>query len=326
MTDLSRTDDTAERILLEQSWAERPGLTGWITSTSHHSLGIRYLITAFSFFAAAGFLAALMRIQLSNPESTFLGPDVYNQVFTVHGTTMMFLFAVPVMQGLGIYLVPLMIGTRSIALPRLVSFSYWMYLFGGLMLYVFFSLDVGPDTGWFTYFPLAGPEFSPGKRVDVWGQLVNFTEIASLAVAISLTVTILKQRAPGMSLNRIPLFVWAILIQSVMIIFAMPAVMTASLFLVLDRLVGTHFFNPAEGGDALLWQHLFWFFGHPEVYIIFIPALGVISSVIATFTRRPVFGYLPLLLSLVTTAFVGFGLWVHHMFTTWVRASSPRRA
>jgi hypothetical protein len=257
-----------------------------------------------------------MRLQLARPESRFLGPDLYNQIFTLHGTTMMFLFAVPIMQGLGVYLVPLMVGTRNIAFARLVAFSYYLFLVGGIMLYVAFLLNIGPDAGWFSYVPLAGPEYGPGKQADFWAQMITFTELSSLSIAVALIVTIFQLRAPGMSLNRLPLFVWSILVMSMMVIFAMPSVMLASTMLLMDRLVGTHFFNPAEGGDALLWQHLFWFFGHPEVYIIFIPGLGIVSSIIVTFSRRQMFGYTAIVLSLVSTAFMGFGLWVHHMFAT----------
>jgi cytochrome c oxidase subunit I+III len=270
----------------------------------------------FSSSCWAGILALLMRLQLARPESRFLGPDLYNQIFTMHGTTMMFLFAVPIMQGLGVYLIPLMVGTRNIAFARLVAFSYYLFLFGGIMLYAAFLLNIGPDVGWFSYVPLAGPEYGPGKRADFWAQMITFTELSSLSIAVALIVTIFQLRAPGMSLNRIPLFVWSILVMSMMVIFAMPSVMLASTMLLMDRLVGTHFFNPAEGGDALLWQHLFWFFGHPEVYIIFIPALGIVSSIIVTFSRRQIFGYTAIVLSLVSTAFMGFGLWVHHMFAT----------
>ena len=224
-----------------------------------------------------------MRIQLARPENDFLGPDLYNQVFTMHGSTMMFLFAVPVVTAMGLYLVPLMIGTRNMAFPRLSNFSYWTFLFGGILLNVSFLLGMGPDAGWFAYTPLSGPEFSPGKRVDVWAQMITFTEISALAGAVNMIATIFKHRAPGMSLNRMPLFVWAQLVTAFMIAFAMPAVMLDSGFLALDRLVHTHFFNHAEGGDSLLWQHLFWFFGHPEVYIIFLPALGMVSSMVAHF-------------------------------------------
>jgi cytochrome c oxidase subunit 1 len=221
-----------------------------------------------------------MRVQLARPENHFLSPDLYDQIFTIHGSTMMFLFAVPVMEAMAIYLIPLMVGTRNIAFPRLNAFGYWIYLFGGLFLYASFLFNVGPDNGWFSYVPLAGPEYSPGKRADVWAQLITFTEVSALVVAVELLATIFKMRAPGMSLNRIPIYVWSIVVTSFMILFAMPTVATASSCLILDRLVSTHFFNPAEGGDPLLWQHLCWFFGHPEVYILFIPATGVVSSII----------------------------------------------
>ena len=305
-----------ERGALEKAWSNSSGLIAWFSSVDHKSIGKRSLITAFVFFAFGGVLAALMRIQLARPDNTFLGPDLYNQIFTVHGTTMMFLFAVPVMLSLGIYLVPLMVGARAIAFPRLVAYGYWMFLFGGIFLYAMFLLNIGPDNGWFSYPPLAGPEYSYGKRADVWAQLITFTEVSSLVIATSLICTILKLRTPGMSLNRMPLFVWAMLVVSLMIIFAMPAVMFSSTCLILDRLVSTHFFNQAEGGDPILWQHLFWFFGHPEVYIIFLPAVGIMSEVVSTFARRPAFGYLAMVLAQVSTAFIGFGVWVHHMFAT----------
>jgi cytochrome c oxidase subunit I+III len=309
-------DPPDERWLLEKTWSEPPGLIGWLSNVNHKSIGARFIVTAFVFFLLGGILAILMRVQLARPESRFLGPDLYDQLFTMHGSTMMFLFAVPVMEAVAIYLIPLMVGARNIAFPRLNAFGYWIYLFGGIFLYAFFLFNVGPDNGWFSYVPLAGPDYSPGKRADVWAQLITFTEISALVVAVELIATIFKMRAPGMSLNRIPLYVWSIVVTSFMILFAMPTVATASACLILDRLVGTHFFNPAEGGDPLLWQHLFWFFGHPEVYIIFIPATGFVSAIIPVFSRRPIFGYTPLVLSLVSTGFIGFGLWVHHMFST----------
>jgi len=313
-----RAPESAAEVVgrLEDTWRARPGLRGWLSSVDHKSIGKRYIITAFVFFLLGGIEAAIMRAQLARPENGLIGPDAYNQIFTMHGTTMMFLFAVPVMDAVGLYLVPLMIGGRNVAFPRLNAYGYWVYLFGGAFLYVMFFLNTGPDTGWFSYVPLAGPEFSPGKRVDVWAQTVTFTEISALVSAVELIVTIFKTRAPGMTLNRMPLYVWSMLVQSFMVLFAMPWVASASMFLAMDRLVGTHFFNPAEGGDALLWQHLFWFFGHPEVYIIFVPALGFVSSIVATFTRRPVFGYPAMVLSMVATGFLAFGLWVHHMFVT----------
>ncbi len=306
----------ADRAALEDTWRDPPGLVGWFSAVNHKTIGIRFIVTAFGFFVAGGLLAAAMRMQLAKPQNTLLGPDLYNQVFTMHGTTMMFLFAVPVMQAMASYLVPLMVGARSIAFPRMNAFAYWIYLMGGLMLYVAFAMDIGPDAGWFSYVPLAGPDYSPGKRVDFWAQLITFTEMSGLLSAVVLVTTVFKLRAVGMTLNRIPLFVWAMLVTSFMVMFAMPSVMLASTALIMDRLIGTHFYNPGEGGDALLWQHLFWFFGHPEVYFIFIPGLGFMSSIIATFARRPVFGYTVMVLSLIATAFLSFGLWVHHMFAT----------
>jgi cytochrome c oxidase subunit 1 len=305
-----------EVAAIAHTWRERPGFLGRLASVDHKTYGRRYIVTAFGFFAAGGIEALLMRIQLARPENRFLDPDLYDQIFTMHGTTMMFFFAVPVMLGFGLYLVPLMVGTRNLAFPRLNGVGYWFYLFGGLFLYAGFFANGGPDAGWFSYVPLASSQFSTGHRMDAWVQIINFTEVSSLIVAAELIVTILRQRAPGMSLDRVPLYVWAMLITSIMIIFAMPAVIFAAGSLNTDRSIGTHFYNPAEGGDPLLWQHTFWFFGHPEVYIIFLPALGMVSSILAAFCRRKIFGYPAMVLSLVTTAFLGFGLWVHHMFAT----------
>jgi cytochrome c oxidase subunit I+III len=301
---------------LEPIWRNKPGFWGWMTSVNHKSIALRSIITAFVFFALAGVEAALMRAQLARPDNSLIGPDRYNQLFTVHGSTMMFLFAVPVVQSVALYLVPMMIGTRNVAFPRLNAFGYWTYLIGGVLLYVGLFTNTGPDQGWFSYVPLAGPEFSPGKRVDIWAQMITFTEIAAIVAAIEVIATVFKQRAPGMSLNRVPLFVWAMVVMSFMVLIAMPYVATASMMLAMDRLIATQFFNHAEGGDALLWQHLFWFFAHPEVYIIFIPALGMVSSIVATFSRRPVFGYTACVLSMVSIGFLSFGLWVHHMFAT----------
>jgi cytochrome c oxidase subunit I+III len=313
---LSAADAVRVRAELENTWWVPQGVIGWFMVADHRSVGVRYMVTAFVFFVLAGVMAALMRIQLAFPEAGIISPDAYNQVFTSHGLVMMFLFAVPVMEAMGIYFVPLMVGARNIAFPRLNTFSYFMFLFGGLFLLIALVLNTGPDAGWFSYPPLSGPDYSPGKREDVFAQLITFTEVAALSVAVSIIATVFKLRAPGMTLNRIPLFVWAMLVTSLMIVFSLPSVVSSSTFLLLDRLVGTHFYNPSEGGDAVLYQHLFWFFGHPEVYIIFVPALGMVSSIITTFTQRPTFGYVPLVLSLFMTAFLGFSVWVHHMFAT----------
>ncbi|MDX0008305.1 cytochrome c oxidase subunit I (plasmid) [Sinorhizobium meliloti] len=301
---------------LAATWGTGGGVIGALSTVDHKIIGRRYILTGFFFLVLGGLAAVAMRLQLAVPDNGLIGPDLYDQLFTMHGTTMMFLFGVPIGEALAVYLVPLMVGTRNIAFPRLNAFSYYVYLFGGVMIWVAFALNIGPDNGWFSYVPLAGPEFSPGKRADFWAQMVTFTEVAALAVAVEIVVTVLKLRAPGMTLDRIPLFVWAMFINAFLIIFAMPAVMLGSTLLILDRLLDTHFFNQAEGGDPLLWQHLFWFFGHPEVYIIFLPGTAFVSAIVATFARRPVFGYPAIVLSLIATGFLSFGLWVHHMFTT----------
>ncbi|MGK9232425.1 cytochrome c oxidase subunit I [Inquilinus limosus] len=315
LRDTGLDDGTLDR-LLSRTWGTGRGLLARLATVDHKIVGRRYIITAFFFLILGGLAAVVMRLQLARPEAGVVGPDLYNQLFSMHGTTMMFLFAVPVMEAFEIYLVPLMVGTRNIAFPRLNAFSYWVYLSGGLMIWIAFALNTGAEAGWFSYVPLAGPEYGVGKRSDFWAQMVTFTEVSALAVAVEIIVTVFKQRAPGMTLDRIPLFVWAMLVTAFMILFAMPAVMVSSTMLILDRLVGTHFFNPAEGGDALLWQHLFWFFGHPEVYIIFLPATGMVSAIVVTFARRPVFGHLGMVLALIATGFLSFGLWVHHMFAT----------
>jgi cytochrome c oxidase subunit I len=311
--DTALTQDALERQL-DSIWQTPRSIWGMLTTVDHKIIGLRYIVTAFVFLALGGVLALLIRLQLARPESRVLGPDLYNQVFTMHGSNMMFLFAVPVMEAMAVYLVPLMVGTRNIAFPRLNAFSYWIYLAGGILLWLAFVLDMGPDIGWFAYVPLSGPQYGYGKRADIWAQMITFTELSALAVAVEIVVTVFKQRAPGMALDRIPLFVWSMLVMAFLVIMAMPAIMVASTTLILDRLVGTHFYNPALGGDALLWQHLFWFFGHPEVYIIFLPAVGMVSTIITTFAQRPIFGYLPLVLAVIATGVLSFGLWVHHMF------------
>jgi cytochrome c oxidase subunit I+III len=303
---------------LRETWDRPKGFYGWLTSTDHKEIGLRFIMTAMFFFTLAGLLALAMRIQLAVPLNNFMGPDRYNQFFTTHGTAMMFLFAVPVMEGFALYLVPLMVGTRNVAFPRLMNFGYYVYLIAGCALFLGLFLNMGPDVGWFAYTPLSGPQYSPGHRVDLWSQMVTLVEISTLVGAVEIITTVIMQRAVGMSLNRMPLFVWANFITSWMIIFAMPSVMLCSSMLSMDRLanIGTHFYNHAEGGDHLLWQHLFWFFAHPEVYIIFIPATGFVAAIIPAFTRRHMFGYTALVLSAIATAFIGFGVWVHHMFVT----------
>ena len=300
---------------LRRTWGTPRGIAAWFTSVDHKTVGLRFIGTALFFLALGGALALMMRTQLARPDSHVLSPQLYNQFFTVHGTTMMFLFAVPVMMGLGIYLVPLMIGTRNVVFPRLVAYAYWVYLFGGLFLYAGLLSGNGPPAGWFSYTPLSEAQFDPTKGSDIWAQMITFTEIAMLGVAVTLIITILKQRAPGMSLNRIPLFVWSMLVTSFMVVFAMTTIAVAStLFLAADRLINTRFFVERAGGDPVLWQHLFWMFGHPEVYIIFLPGTGIVSHLITTFSRRPMFGYTAVVFATIATGIISFGVWVHHMF------------
>jgi cytochrome c oxidase subunit 1 len=301
---------------LERTWRRPLGFIGWLATVDHKEIGRRYIVTALIFLALGGVLSLIMRVQLAQPDNTLVSASRYNELFTMHGSTMMFLFAVPVMEGIAVYFIPLMLGTRSTAFPRLNAFSYYMYLFGGLLLWGAVALNIAPDIGWFAYTPLSGPQFSPGKRADIWAQMITFTEVSALAAAVVLVATILKTRAPGMTLARMPLFAWAMLVVAVMIIFAMPSIALASSMLISDRLVGTQFYNSWEHGDALLWQHLFWFFGHPEVYIIFLPATGFVSIIVETFCRRPVFAYPVVVLALISTGILAFGLWVHHMFAT----------
>jgi cytochrome c oxidase subunit I+III len=302
---------------LAQTWRQPPGFWGWFMNVHHTAIGTRFMVTSFIFLLLGGVLAAIMRMQLARPENGLLNPDVYNQLFSMHGSTMIFLFAVPMMfQGFGVYIVPLMCGTRNIAFPRLAAFSYYIYVGGALLLWTGLLTNTGVDTGWFSYVTLSGPDYSPGKRVDFWAQMITFTEVSALGVAVCIATTILRFRAPGMTLNRMPIMLWEKLTISLMIIFAMPSVMVVSSMLLLDRLVGTQFFNPAEGGDVLLYQHLFWFFGHPEVYIIFLPGAAIVSTLVPVFCRRVIFGYTPIVVAVVATGFLGFGVWVHHMFVT----------
>jgi cytochrome c oxidase subunit 1/cytochrome c oxidase subunit I+III len=297
-------------------WQPRKGIIGWLSAVNHKNIGARYIVTGFMFFALAGIAALLMRTQLAVPENTFLNAQQYDQLFTVHGVTMMFLFAVPIMLGVGIYFVPLMVGARDVPFPKANAFGYYLYLFSGAILWLSLALGTGPDGGWFAYTPLSESRYTPSYGMDIYQQLINGTEIAALIAATELIILIFQFRAPGMSLNRMPVFVWAMLVTSVMVEFAMPTLLIATNLLGFDRSINTNFFNPNLGGNPLLWQHLFWFFGHPEVYIIFIPALGMVSEILGAFSRRAVVGYPLLVISLVSIAVISFGLWVHHMFTT----------
>jgi cytochrome c oxidase subunit 1 len=295
---------------------ERPrGWLEWLTTTDHKKIGILYLFATFLFFIIAGVEALVMRLQLAQPDGTLVNAETYNGLVTMHGTTMVFLFVVPVLAGFGNYMVPLMIGARDMAFPRLNALSFWLLLFGGIAFYssVFFE---PPQTGWTFYAPLSDDSYSPGGGVDAWIFLIHLTGISSLLGAINFVATIHNMRARGMSWGRMPLFVWSILIYSYLLILALPAVACAVTMLLTDRHFGTAFFDPAGGGDPLLWQHLFWFFGHPEVYVMILPAFGMISEILPVFARKPIFGYKAIAASTVAIAFLSLLVWAHHMFTT----------
>ena len=295
---------------------EAPGLKTFLTTVDHKKIGTRYLVTSFAFFLAAGVEALAMRTQLARPEAGAIGPDLYNKLFSMHGITMIFLFVTPMLNGFGNYLVPLQIGSRDMAFPRLNAFSYWVFLGSGLFLYSSLLVGYAPNDGWFNYTPLSEKAYTEGLNIDYYNLGLLFLTISSTAGAINFIVTIFKLRAPGMSLNRIPLFCWGILAQSFSLVLALPALSAANIFLELERRFGFHFFDRPRGGDPLLWQHLFWIFAHPDVYIIFLPAVGIVSAIVPVFSRRPIVGYPWMALATMTTAFIGFGVWVHHMFAT----------
>jgi cytochrome c oxidase subunit I+III len=297
---------------------------GWrlVTAVNNTAIGYFYIATAFLFFLLAGVLALLMRTQLAVPSNTFLSQDTYNQIFTMHGTVMMFLFAVPAVEAMGMLLLPQMVGARDLPFPRLGAYAYWAYLVGGLVFFGTLLFDLAPSGGWFMYPPLTNAQFSPGVGADFWLLGIGFIEISAIAGAIEIIVGVLRTRAPGMSLDKMPLFAWTMLIFAGMIVFAFPAVILATMMLELERALGWPFFAAAKGGDPLLWQHLFWFFGHPEVYIIFLPAAGMVSMIVPTMSRAPLVGYNLVVVALIATGFFSFGLWVHHMFTTGLPALS----
>jgi cytochrome c oxidase subunit I+III len=297
-------------------WGERPGLASWLQTVDHKRIGFRYLYTGLIFFILGGLEALLLRVQLTSAELDVVNPELFNQMFSMHGTTMMFLFAVPVLSGFGNYFVPLMIGTRDMAFPRLNAFGYWVFLAAGIFLYSSFLVGAAPDNGWFNYVPLGSDQFTPGLNIDFYLLGLILLGFSTTAGAINFIVTILKMRAPGMSINRMPIFVWGELAMALAIVFAQPTLTAALLMLELDRKFGFNFFDVADGGDTLLWQHLFWIFGHPWVYIIVLPAFGIASTIIPTFSRRPIVGYTYIVIAEMAVALIGFGVWVHHMFAT----------
>jgi cytochrome c oxidase subunit 1/cytochrome c oxidase subunit I+III len=301
---------------LERIWEERPGLLGWLTTTDHKRIGIMYFFTALAMFGAGGIEALLMRTQLIGPNGHVLSPAAYDEMFTMHGITMIFLFVIPMTTGaFGNYLLPLMIGARDMAFPRMNALSYWIYLGSGIFMYIALAQGHAPNAGWFDYVPLASKTYDPGTNIDFYGWGLIFNGISSTATSINFIVTIFKLRAPGMSLNRMPLFCFAFLAVAFALLFALPSLSVAALFLELDRELGFHFYDAARGGDPLLWQNLFWIFGHPEVYIIILPAFGIATAIIPTFCHRRMVFFPLVALAEILVAFLGFGVWVHHMFT-----------
>ncbi|MEZ2410653.1 cytochrome c oxidase subunit I [Bosea sp. RCC_152_1] len=310
-----------ELATLERIWA---GPRGWriVSDVNNTVIGYFYVATAFLFFLLAGVLGLLMRLQLASPGNDFLPQETYNQIFTMHGTVMMFLFAVPAVEAAGVLLLPQMLGARDLPFPRLGAFAFWAYFVGGLVFFCTLFFGVAPSGGWFMYPPLTGVRFSPGVGADWWLLGIGFIEISAIAGAIEIIVGVLRTRAPGMTLARMPIFAWTMLIFAGMIVFAFPAVILATILLELERAFDWPFFIAERGGDPLLWQHLFWFFGHPEVYIIFLPAAGMVSMIVPTMAGTPLVGYRLIVVALIAVGFFSFGLWVHHMFTTGIPARS----
>jgi heme/copper-type cytochrome/quinol oxidase subunit 1 len=292
------------------------GLVGWVSDTSGEATGLRFIVTGLAFFGLAGVAALLIRVQLAVPNGSLFSPEAFDQLFSLHGNTMMFIFAVPVMLGIALRFIPRIIGARELALPRLAAFAFWLYLFAAATLWGSFVFGEAPNSGWFNYPPLASPRYQPGSHADVYAGTVLLAELAMIAGAISLIATILTRRARGMGIHLMPLIAWATLIASLMVVMAMPPVIVAVTMLAFDSKLGTAFFDAASGGDPVLWQHLFWFFGHPLVYLMLLPGLGIVSSVTPTFSRHVIVGYPLVAASYVAIGVISFMVWVHHMFAT----------
>ncbi len=287
----------------------------WLSTVDHKRIGIMYLITALVFFIVGGLEALTMRLQLAVPNNHLVAPDTFNMLFTMHGTTMIFLVAMPLVFGLGNYFVPLQIGARDMAFPRLNAFSFWLLPLGGILLHFSLLIGQGPAVGWFAYAPLSETPYASQIGVDYWAVSLLVLGIGSVGTAINFIATVLCLRAPGMTLRRLPLFTWMSFINSFLVLAALPVLNAGLVMLLIDRRLNAHFFLPAEGGSPILWQHIFWAFGHPEVYILVLPAFGMVSEIIPVFTRRPIFGYEFVAGSTVAIALLSFGVWAHHMFT-----------
>lgn len=301
---------------LSDLWGDPPGLKGWLGTVDHKKIGIRYIITAFVFLAIGGVEALTMRVQLARPDNQLLSPEQYNQLFSMHGVTMIFLYALPILSGFSNYLWPLLLGSRDMAFPRLNALSFWLYVAAGIFLYVSFPIGAAPNDGWFNYVPNGAAEFDPGPNIDVYCLGMIFLGISTVVGAANFVVTLLRMRAPGMSLNRVPIMIWGTLTASTANLLAIPSVSLACLMLWFDRNLGTHFFDVSVGGQPLLWQHLFWMFGHPWVYAVVLPAMGMVSDGLPVHCRRPLVGYTLVAMATVATMIAGFGVWLHHMFAT----------
>jgi cytochrome c oxidase subunit I+III len=306
-----------ERIeRLEQIWESRPGILGWLTTTDHKRIGLLYFWTTLALFGAGGAEALLIRTQLAQPNQHVVSPQTFDELFSMHGITMIFFFIIPMTTGaFGNYLLPLMLGARDMAFPRMNALSYWIFLASAVFIYTSLFIGKAPDAGWFNYVPLASKKYDPGHNIDFYCLGIIFNSIASTLTAGQFIVTILKSRAPGMSLNRLPLFCYAMLAASFGLLFALPSLSADTIFLFLDRNVGTHFFDPSHGGSTLLWQHLFWIFGHPEVYILIVPAFGIATSIIPAFTQRRLVAFPLVAIAELLVVFIGFGVWAHHMYS-----------
>ena len=311
----SRTEPApVPEIIAHNANPQPSGWLSWLTTTDHKKIGIMYMAAAWLFFVVGGVEALVIRLQLAQADSTLITPQTYNALFTMHGTTMVFLFLMPMIAGFANYLIPLMIGARDMAFPKLNALSFWLFIAGGVVFYG--SLLYSPaECGWTCYAPLSETAYSPTNGVDAWIFLVHLTGIASFVGALNIFVTIANMRAPGMTWSRVPLFVWTMLTQSILLIISLPVIAGAVTMLLTDRQFGTHFFDPSNGGSPILWQHLFWFFGHPEVYILVLPAFGMISEILPVFARKPIFGYRAIVAATLGIAVIGSLVWAHHMFT-----------
>ncbi len=301
---------------LDAAWRTDPGIRGWLATVDHKAIGLRYLVTAFLFLIAGGVEALVMRLQLARPGAHVLSPEAYDQLFTMHGVTMIFLYALPALSGFSNYLWPLLLGTRDMAFPRLNALSYWLFLFAGLFLYAGFAVGHGPDAGWFNYVPVAGPVYDTGPNIDIYSLGMVLLGMSTTVGAANFVVTLFRLRAPGMSINRVPILVWGTVVASVANLIVIPSVSLTFFLLWADRNLGTHVFDTGAGGQSLLWQHLFWIFGHPWVYVVVLPAMGIVSDALPTFCRRPLVGYSAVAMSTVATMLIGFEVWIHHMFAT----------